>query len=206
MRVWLLLVVATGCGGAPFTIGVDAVPLEGSAPTSDGGLLELKRDAGRSSVREDAVGPEVQDGSPEAADAREAASEAADAQDAAPDAGEVRDAATEAGDARPDVATGVDASTTCTPIVPVMTQIGGCGGNYATGITFSVPSQFCLYILGPTDHWSAAVTPEACRCAETYNCACVLSELSPCPAKTLLVACNEPPRSQPGIGLGVQCR
>lgn len=174
--VWGLLLVA-GCGGTPFTIGVDAIPIEGAAPTeTEGGLRELKRDAGR------VVEAAVDAGEPEAAtDAQDAAQETTGVKDAAQEATDAQDTAPEAGDgkdASPDVR--VDAEPFCAPIPPT---VFGCGIS-----TYIYPAQYCAFPM--SDVTVGLSTPPECQCAGHYTCECVTAT-NPCaPTGQKFVSCQ----------------
>lgn len=181
MRIaWGLLLVA-GCSGAPFTIGVDAVPIEGSAPAEvEGGLRELKRDAG--SGAEASVDARVDAGEMEAAaDARDAAPEATGGKDAAPEATDAQDAAPEGGDgkdAAPDAR--IDAEPFCAPIQPT---VFGCGISI-----YTYPAQYCAFPM--SDVTVGLSTPPECQCAGHYTCECVTAT-NPCaPTGQKFVSCQ----------------
>jgi hypothetical protein len=76
-----------------------------------------------------------------------------------------------------DAPTLVDVVSTCTPL-PESSQ--SCGSD-ASVIT---PREYCvLSLAGTTGHYPhfAAPMPSGCRCAETYDCACLLAHTSdPC--------------------------
>ena len=73
----------------------------------------------------------------------------------------------------PDVIATTDAPT-CTAIMPATY---GCGAGSVTPSEYTTPSQFCQ------ESWQAqtenqiygttTTTPAACRCQETYTCACI---------------------------------
>jgi hypothetical protein len=183
LSLGLIIGMLMGCGGAPFAL-IDGTQSDAGNQTTDAGWPEPNHDTGVVKLPHESgfAPPDVSDSGtqPDAAD----------------------DTAETAVDA--DVDTAV-----CTPITPELAPLGACGGTSA-GLRINVPSEYCLYIIGSPDRWSAATTPTACRCYETYDCACLAAAMRwpPCPAGTTLISCNAP--ANPGgfgqNGLGIQCR
>jgi hypothetical protein len=132
-------------------------------------------------------------GAPDAGDA--GAAETAEPDTGAVEAGAVDSGAPDSGDAgdagaAPDAEAGHDAAPTCTPLPAIGTYSCAEQARY----TACNPSDFCAYDTGPAvgSPWGECHTiPAACRCAETYTCACVLAQFGPavCPAGTVYASC-----------------
>jgi hypothetical protein len=147
--------LAVGCGGAPFTTGFDLAPVDDGGPDA---VTVAAPDA----LPLDSPSA-VPDAGPDAITFHEAEAEAGPGPDAAPDAG-AREA--EAPDAPP----------TCTPIPP--------SSYHCQAVTIDSPTAFAYMMFNPvgTDGGgyrgcSAAETPIACQCEETFGCNCLLAHV-----------------------------
>lgn len=164
---WLLLTMVAACGGAPFELGTTATGLVEGGPIDPvpDPLMEAgpqPHDGARLGVPRLDGGVAIEAASIEAS--IEAGAVEAEASPPPPaDAAEPPEA---------------EAAPTCTPIAPYAST---CGPNLAV---VTAPTQYCLNV-GATG--SAASTPIACRCAETFTCACLGSV---CPNGHPLLACG----------------
>lgn len=149
-----------GCGGVPFTL-ISSDPTREASP-SDSPLWA----------------PEASEAETETAatpDAKLDAPIKLPRPDASRDAGPLEAEASPSPEADPPEAS------TCTPLP---TSTFACGTDR---VLVSAPDQFCVALNNVTTAPGVATsTPPECRCAETYNCACILAAIpNPCGSQTV---------------------
>jgi hypothetical protein len=183
----LFLLLAVGCGGAPFesalltadpAVGTTGDPTDG--PTIDGGS-EGASDAAM-----------TMDAGPRRYDAGGGAQDAGASGD--PDVGAPGD---------PDVGVGNsdtgDPTPPCTPFSELRPASQLCSGRYAT------PAYYAIVASSDGACWPQIPTPVACACKETYSCACLMAA-KPCGAdprgSSTPVSCDD----SPGTEVTVVCR
>jgi hypothetical protein len=177
------------CGGAPFELGA-VVAVDGGATAEAGGFVV---DGGSiSQVDGFRVSADVV-----AEDAAEAARDVGAAPDAAAfdaPAFDVQVADVGRADVDAGVVDAADAAA-CAPSPPATST---CGLNREV---ISSPGYFC-WLSGfgsASPQGTATTTPPACRCADTYNCVCLMAELRP-------TCGGVPARCSEGTALIIECQ
>lgn len=151
-RLVALVILVAGCGGAPFSIEDDS----GWYPTEEAGLLA---DSGLfdGNVHDGGVhdgGSDSMDGSSLSDAVTDAHSETTGVNDAAPP---------------------VETGPTCTPFSTAVYNPGYSSGTQQWPVY--APGSFVLADKSISNCWVLS-TPSACRCEETYTCACFVANES----------------------------